>query len=352
MIISLRIENFRCFEQAELRPCPGFNFFVGPNAAGKTSLLEALCVLLRLQSPRTSSPGKCVRFGAPGFDLDGKLEDRRLGCRWAGGIRSLTMDSVPQSRSAQYLSVGRITWFSNSDLELIRGSGAGRRKYLDFLGSQLDPGYGASLRAYERALRSRNFLLREERPRREIDAYTPPLVEHGNRLLAVRARLFPLLAAEFAGAADEIAGRGEDASIAYVPGCGERSFDEALAASMDSEIRLRQTCVGPHRDDFDLCAAGRPSADFASEGQQRTFALALKLAQARLIARETGDAPVLLLDDIFGELDPARRNQLLAALPGQTQKFVTTTFLDWWKDADQAGDRLISCLKDGRISST
>jgi len=348
MLQTLTIEGFRCFDRVDLAPCKGFNFFVGPNAVGKTSLLEAICVLLRLQSPRTNSLSKCVRFGSESFRLDAQLAEMHLEFRWWHGTRSLFVDSVPQARSDYYLTGGRITWFSNDDLQLVRGPGAARRRYLDFLGCQLEPGYYVALRAYERALRARNFLLREERPRREIDAYTQPLLENGNRVLAARARFFPKLAAEIAHAVGEISGTNEEVEVEYLSGCGQTTFENALAASRQTEERLRQTCAGPHRDDFSLCMAGRSAAEFASEGQQRTLALALKLAQSRMLEQAAGTPPILLLDDIFGELDPARRNRLLAALSPSSQKFVTTTFLDWF-DAVPDQECRISCLQRGVI---
>jgi DNA replication and repair protein RecF len=256
---------------------------------------------------------------------------QKLELDWQDGSRKLKLDGVLQSRSEFYLASGRITWFGNEDMELIRGGAAARRRFLDFIGSQLVPGYAQALRAYDRALRSRNFLLREGRPRREVVAYDEPLLQHGASLWHGRGQFYRELTGEVLQAVGEIGGVRESWSLSWVPqpDLAIESFAGSLRASESEEMRLRQTTVGPHRDDYRLLLHGQAAADFASEGQQRTLALALKLAQARLLARAREDPPILLLDDIFGELDPQRRNRLFAALPAESQKFVTTTFLDW-----------------------
>jgi DNA replication and repair protein RecF len=333
---GLRLRDFRCFSEIWIDPGPGTNFFLGPNAAGKTSLLEAVCVLLRLQSPRTTSLARCTRFAQPGFGVEGEIRTAgeqaagclKLGIRQDAGGRKLRIDDVLQPKSSEYLRVSRVTWFGNEDLELIRGGGSTRRRYFDFLGAQLVPGYLPALRSYERALRARNFLLREGRPRREIDAQSDPLADAGTCLSTARRALFPRLQPLFREAVAVISGGKEEVELAEQPG-HEGGLRAALDASRGQEERLRQTVVGPHRDDWEVSLDGQAAADFASEGQQRTLALAFKLAQSHLLEAETGSPPILLLDDIFGELDPSRRERLLASLPEKSQKFITTTFLDW-----------------------
>ncbi|MEI8292400.1 MAG: DNA replication/repair protein RecF [bacterium] len=331
MIREVRLHHFRCFENLEFFPTPRRTCIVGENAQGKTSLLEAACVLLRLQSPRTTTATDLIQSGAEGFSIEGIYGDTRLQYRHTPDGRTIFLDSKPQQKSEDYLSTARLTWFSNADLELVKGSASARRRFLDFLGTQSVPGYRKALRDYERALRARNALLKEGRPRREIAAFDQPLVDAGEVLIASRSQLTSSLSPLAAAACLDISSASDHLEISYRPGCGE-SFSESLAASRQEEERLRQTVCGPHRDDVDLTLNSLKAASFASEGQQRTIALALKIAQARHIESTHNKSPVLLLDDIFGELDTARRNRLLEALPVGAQTLITTTFLDWASD--------------------
>lgn len=335
VLTDLRLRSFRCFDALEFQPGPGRTFIVGRNAQGKTSILEAVCILLRLQSPRTASLAEVVKFGQPGFALDGHCAGAHLSCRSAGTGREIALDSKPQIRTDDYLDVARVAWFANSDIELVRGSGSVRRRFLDFLGTQSVPGYRKSLRAYERALRSRNALLKDGRPRREIAAFDEPLIEAGEFLLAARAALCADLAPLARTSCAEITGGLDTLEAAFRPGC-RGPLREALAALRPDEERLRHTLAGPHRDDVELVINGLDAAAFASEGQQRGIALALKLAQARHLEAAQGRPPILLLDDVFGELDAGRRNRLLASLPPAAQAIITTTFLDW--AGDTGGD--------------
>ena len=328
MIRDVRLRHFRCFDALEFQPGQGLTCIVGRNAQGKTSILEAVCVLLRLQSPRTSTIAELIQSGASGFSVEGRFGDTHMVCRQTAEGRGILLDSKPQSKSEDYLSTGRITWFANSDLELVKGGGSVRRRYLDFLGIQSVQGYRKALRDYERALRSRNALLKEGRPRREIAAFDPLLLEAGEVLLGAREGLVRDLAPLARSACGEISGEADHLAIRHRPGC-ERPFEKSLAASRATEERLRQTVCGPHRDDLEIELNTLKASVFASEGQQRTIALALKIAQARHLESLHGSPPVLLLDDIFGELDSVRRNSLLAALPQAAQTLVTTTFLDW-----------------------
>lgn len=329
MLTELQLRDFRCFETLRVEFGPGFNFVVGRNGQGKTSILEAACVLLRLQSQRASTLAPAVRFGHHAFGLEGRLQNHTLQFRYSALRRKVTLDGAEQRPLGEYLRLGRVVSFANTDMELIRGGSEGRRRYLDFLGSQIDPLYRPTLRAYERAVRSRNALLKSAHPRaREIAAYDPPLLEHGAKLGGLRGGLVERLAQLAAEAHAQISGLDENLRLNFAPG-NAPDFARDLAESQARELRLRQTVVGPHRDDIELLVQGKIAAQFASEGQQRTVALALKIAQARMFAEEEGALPLLLIDDIFGELDPGRRNALLRYLPADAQKLVTATSMQW-----------------------
>jgi DNA replication and repair protein RecF len=329
MLAELQLRNFRCFESLAVEFAPGFNFFIGRNGQGKTSILEAACVLLRLQSQRSSTLAPAVRFGEKAFGVAGRLGEHRLEFRYSALRRKVSLDEIEQRPLGEYLRLGRVVSVANTDIELVRGGSDSRRRYLDFLATQIDPRYRPTLRSYERALRSRNALLKSAHPRpRELAAYDPPLIEHGASLGAMRARLVDRLAPLAAQAHHEISGNAETLRLQFAPG-NTGDFAHDLAHSSAQEARLRQTIVGPHRDDIELIVQGKSAQQYASEGQQRTIALALKIAQARMFQMEEGAPPLLLIDDIFGELDPARRNALLEHLPADAQKLVTATTMQW-----------------------
>jgi DNA replication and repair protein RecF len=347
MLADLQLRKFRCFESLGIEFSPGFNFLIGRNGQGKTSILEAACVLLRLQSQRSSTLAPLVRFGEKSFAVSGRGEDHLLEFRYSRLRRKVEFDHVEQHALDEYLRVGRVVSFANADIELVRGGADARRRYLDFLAAQIDPLYRPTLRAYERALRSRNALLKSFHPRpREIAAYDGPLLDHGAKLSAMRARLVGRLAPPSAVAHREISGTGESLEIEFSPGNSE-DFAGDLANSRAQESRLRQTVVGPHRDDIQIRVDAQGASQYASEGQQRTVALALKIAQARVFALEEGTAPLILIDDVFGELDPVRRNLLLRHLPADTQKLVTATTMQW---RENPCDGPVFELRDGILT--
>ncbi|OAI41769.1 hypothetical protein AYO41_01395 [Verrucomicrobia bacterium SCGC AG-212-E04] len=334
---QLKARDFRCFESLSFEPGPGFNFVVGANAQGKTSLLEAICVLLRLSSPRALTLAPLTRHDQPAFSVRGLCRDVQLDLRHDSDGRTIALNEVTQASSGDYLAVSGVVWFGNTDVEIVTGSGEGRRRFLDFLGSQMEPVYRKHLRAYERALRSRNRLLKMTPvPRRELAAWDAPFLESGALLQLLRANLVRELAPRALSAHAAIrlpAGEGgERLGIEYLPSGGDDLLS-ALMDSADQESRLGQTVVGPHRDDLRIRLDHRSASEFGSEGQQRTIVLALRLAQGELIAASMGRPPVLLIDDIFGELDLARRNALVRALPPGAQKFVTATSLSWLDDS-------------------
>ena len=328
MLTQIKVGQFRCFEKHELHFEPGTNLITGPNARGKTSLLEAVCVLLRLQSPRAPRLAEIIRHGQRGLLVDGFFEGKHLQFYFSPQRKKLALDSVEQRSASEYLRIGRVMWFSNTDIQLIRGSAELRRRLFDFVCVQLNPEYRAALRNYERALRSRNILLRSPVPVwREIRAFDEPLIESAKILLEARSAFVTALRpmAQIAHAA--ISGAREKLDLLYAPGV-EGDFPSALTAARSEDSRLRQTTRGPHRDDLTLQLSDMPAA-LGSEGQQRTLVLALRLAAARLLEAHFGTPPLLLLDDIFGELDSARRSALLAHLPDNSQRIITTTQREW-----------------------
>ncbi|MBK1882609.1 DNA replication and repair protein RecF [Luteolibacter pohnpeiensis] len=336
MLSSLRLLDFRCFASLDIEAPPAGAVLIGENAQGKTSILEAICMLVRLHSPRTHRMATLSRFGADQFGIAGTSWSQERRVRYSRDGFRLRVDEEKRPNQSTYLEDGGlVVWMGNEDLELIRGSGEIRRRYLDFLGAQLDPAYRRSWSRYRRALRAKNLLLKEGRTRdAEIASYEEILVEHGTVLMEIRARLVEGLSPFAAAAQLAISGKDEKLTLNYLPASGP-DMRQSMLQAKERETRLRQAVVGPHRDDLELRINGMPAGDFASEGQQRTMALALKLAQGRLLEQRGGKLPIYLLDDIFGELDPLRRNALMNHLPTDAQKWITTTHLDWLRETQE-----------------
>lgn len=328
--------DFRCFESLDLEVPGDGAILIGNNAQGKTSILEAICVLVRLHSPRTHRMTTLARIGSKGFGIAGDPWEQERQVRHSReGLFLKENDEVVTSQSRYLENGGLVVWMGNEDLELVRGPGEGRRRYLDFLGAQIDPNYRRSWSRYRRALKAKNLLLKEGRPRdAEILSYEEILVEHGTVLMESRARLIAELTPLAAEAQRVVSGKDEPLTLHYLPASGP-DLRESMLLAKEREARLRQAVVGPHRDELDLRIHGMPAADFASEGQQRTLALALKLAQGKLLENRSGKLPIYLMDDIFGELDPGRRNALMNHLPANAQKWITTTHLGWLKETPE-----------------
>ncbi|MDX1679558.1 MAG: DNA replication and repair protein RecF [Akkermansiaceae bacterium] len=333
MLTSLRLQDFRCFESLDIEAPEQGAILIGDNAQGKTSILEAICMLMRLHSPRTHRMGSLARFGTKGFGIAGNPWKSERRVRYSREGLKLKVEQEERHKKSDYLhDGGRIVWLGNEDLELIRGPGEGRRRYLDFIGSQLDADYLHSWSRYRRALQAKNLLLKEKDPRdSQIHAYEEILIEHGSLLMKVRARAIKELSPLAATAQNTVSGKEEPLKLEYLPASGE-DLRESMHQARERERRTRQSVVGPHRDDLALRIHDMPANEFASEGQQRTLALALKLAQGQLLADHHGAQPIYLLDDIFGELDVSRRNALMSHLPEPAQKWITTTHLDWMGD--------------------
>lgn len=356
-LAALHLHQFRCFPALALAMPGEVTLLHGRNAQGKTSVLEAVCVLLRLQSPRARAESlrDCVRLPETSFALGGRIdggETRELRFHYRESGRRLLVDGESQRSGGDYLRhSARVVWMANDDLALVRGGGEGRRRFLNFTASQLFPGYREALRTYEKALRSRNHLLKRDSSPRwpEIDAYTRILHQQAEIITARRRALADLLSPRAGSAQRQISGSGERLALRYLSASGEGDdLGSTLLSMRGEESRRRQTLAGPHRDDLDLELDGLAASKFASEGQQRTIALALKLGQALLFLETREEAPILLIDDVFGELDPARRNALMAAWPAGSQKIITTTHLDWLDS--RFGDAQRFLVADGKVT--
>lgn len=322
--------SFRCYGQFKWHPPAQGAVIIGDNAQGKTSLLEAICFLMRLQSPRTSRANLMAQHGSADFGVAGTVMGKKRKIAWRGAETQLLVEGEPRADQRAYLADSvPLIWLGNRDLLLVQAGAEARRKYLDFMGAQWHPSYRVELHRFTRALKSRNHLLKH-RPNDavQLSVYTQALCQHGAALQQLRQQLITILQPYMQAAHARLTGGAEEVLARYAPSCwGMAEAD--LASSLAKDKRYGQTHLGPHRDDIMLALDGHDVAQYASEGQQRTLAIALKLAQSALLHEETGLAPIHLIDDVFGELDVARRCALIAALPADSQHFITTTHLHW-----------------------
>jgi DNA replication and repair protein RecF len=287
-----------------------------------------------------------TRHGAKGHFVGGRLVatvEHELKMYWSPTERALSLDGQPVRRVADYYGRMRCVVFCAEDLQLVKGTPRGRRRFLDFLLAQTEPGYLGALQRYARALQSRNALLK----RPNVDAgqlatFTRELVASGEILIRRRRELTPKLSALARLAYRRISNDAEDAQITYAPSARE-DFAVELAQSAARERALRMTVVGPHRDDLTLQLGGKAAAQFASEGQKRSLAIALKIAQAEYQTGKTGSPPILLIDDVMGELDARRRAGLMPILEradhARGQVFMTCTEENWPRELARRAQR-------------
>ncbi len=326
----------------------------GPNAAGKTSLLEAIVLLAWGRSHRTSADGELVRWGcelarvearvgsATTTPDDGDAVEVALVRTASGGARKRIRVNGVARRAASLAAVLRTVVFAPEEMLLVAGSPSLRREALDGLAGQRSPAYLRDLAAYGRALQQRNGLLRlireEQASRSELRFWDGALLEAGTAVREERQRLLVEIGGPLAAAHAEIAPEeavGARLTLGYVTNAPQHpgevvrdALARRLAETAEKEVWNGTTLIGPHRDDLVFEMGGRPLASFASRGQQRTAILAFKLAEVDLLTALDGRPPLLLLDDVFSELDPERRSHLVRRIAALPQAFVTTTTLD------------------------
>jgi len=336
LLENVRLSNFRNYVSLDVEPLPGLNLFVGPNAQGKSNLLEAIAMLATGKSFRAHRESELVRSGEALAEIGGDARIAagrvRLRCaidRSSGGTRKTFDVNGATVGFARFLGRARVVSFVPADLALVAGGPALRRTFLNVALAQVSPAYYRELALYQNIIGHKAALLRGTiAPDRDLLlAYNDELTRPGRALIAARAAFVGEIAAAVGGIYDRWHATRERISVRYAPNAAEADLAGVLAANVDNEIRRRQTLVGPHRDDLRLELGGRPLAAYGSQGQQRTAVLALKVAEYEVMRTRAGDAPILLLDDVLSELDADRAGGFLAAVGAFEQAFLTTTEL-------------------------
>ena len=335
-LAHLRLRDFRNYARLDTDFSPGFQLLLGDNAQGKTNILEAIYLMATLRSFRGVGGAQMIRHGQKGYFVGGQVVgqgEREIKMYWSARERNLSLDGQPVKKLSTYLGALRTVIFCTEDLQLVKGTGRSRRRFLDLLLAQTNPAYLPLLQRYMHTVRARNALLKQRSTdEAALDSFSRELVLTGVQLIRWRAELIPRFSPLARLAYRRISHDAEELRIEYQPSV-KNDYAVELAQARARERSYRSTLVGPHRDDVQLLLNEKSAAQFGSEGQKRTLAIALKMAQAEYLTGIHGSAPVLLIDDVMGELDVKRRSGLLPLLEQARktsgQVFMTCTEENW-----------------------
>jgi DNA replication and repair protein RecF len=358
LLKRLGLRNYRNYERLDLEPAPGLNVFLGSNGQGKTNLLESIALLALSSSPRARREAELVGPVTPACRVEATVESGGrqreiqvdVTVEAERSRRQILIDGVKR-RAVELPGVIKVALFWPDDLGLVKGGPELRRRFLNQLLVQVEPGYAGALSSYTRVVEQRNHLLKRiwagDEPADTLDAWDAELVRHGGLLVAAREQAVAELAPLAADYHALISG-GEAFGLRYLGPDGD--LYTAVQNSRTDDLRRGSTSVGPHRDDLEIRIGERDARAFGSQGQQRTAVVSLKQAEAALIRRRSGEAPILLLDDVLSELDATRRAALFEAMDGAGQVVITSV------DAESFPARMIAgasvhCIEAGSVRS-
>ena len=354
----LWLTDFRSYPSVELAPADGLTVIVGANGEGKTNLLEAIGYLATLQSFRGAPGDALIRQGATAAVVRAEVVDADdRDALIEAELRSTGRDRVQVNkqtlkRARDLLGTVRVSVFSPDDLVLVKGGPSERRAFLDAALVACAPKHDQTLSDLERILRQRNVLLKQAGGRMTpdveatLDVFDAKLVQTGERLGTARASLVERLEPIIAKAYDVVASDAASVTVTYDAPWRAEGLAARLAAARVEDLRRGVTTVGPHRDDVVLTIAGMPARTHASQGEQRSLSLALRLGAHELVTEFARSAPILLLDDVFSELDPDRSVALLRALPEGQSLLTTAGVLPQGLQPEQ-----VISVRDGRLTA-
>lgn len=364
---KLYLGNFRNYRETEIDFHPNLNILFGGNAQGKTNILEAIFYAATGKSHRTNYDQEMVRWGEKFFRIVLKAQ-RGPGTikieiiTQADGRKILKVNNQPQKKLSELIGNVNVVLFSPEDMMLVKGGPSVRRRFMDIEISQTSSIYCHNLVNYNRVIAQRNNLLKVIREQREspdmLEIWDMQLVEYGSYIIKKRAevlqKLYPIARAIHRRITEDR----EELNLIYVPSVNfteniyntslEDFYLKKLKENRLGEITRGSTLIGPHRDDIEITVGDISIRSFGSQGQQRTCALSMKLAEVELIKSETGEYPVLLLDDVMSELDAGRRKFLLDVVTGKIQTFVTSTEVEDFFSPIKDKSRIFE-VKDGKI---
>ncbi len=336
IIRSLELKNFRNYEETHIEFSPGVNILYGDNAQGKTNILEAVYVGATARSHRAGKDREMIRFGEEEAHIKYFVEKRGITDRVdmhlkKNRAKGIAVNGIPLKRTGELFGIANIIFFSPEDLNIIKEGPSQRRKFIDMELCQLDKIYMSNLASYNRVIMQRNKLLKELEIHGDyldtLQIWDMQMARYGAEIIRGRRRFIDELREIIIPIHAAITGGRENIDISYEPSVEADELEQTLARNRARDLKARVSLTGPHRDDLAFCVDGMDIRTFGSQGQQRTAALSLKLSEIELVRRRTGDAPILLLDDVLSELDSGRQNKLLDSIDG-VQTLLTCTGVD------------------------
>lgn len=343
---SLTLKNYRNYGDLTLEFSDGVNVFLGENAQGKTNLLESIYVLALARSHRTSSDKDLIQWSEKEATISGRVKraisDTPLSLNFSNKGKKARVNHLEQSKLSQYIGQINVILFAPEDLELVKGAPSVRRRFIDMEFGQMNPLYLYNTTQYKRILKERNAYLKRLQLKQTtdtvfLDVLSEQLVNVGAQILLARESFLKKLEQAAQPIHAEISDQRETLHLVYNSSVNfdekddlagvTAAFEAALLKQRAREIMMGSTLLGPHRDDLQFIVNDNDVAVFGSQGQQRTTALAVKLAEIDLMQQETGEYPVLLLDDVLSELDANRQTHLLLAIQDKVQTFITAPSL-------------------------
>ncbi len=338
-IKSLKLKDFRNYNLLQLDFDDSTNIFYGNNAQGKTNILEAVYLSGTTKSHRGTKDRDMIRFGENESHIETVVEKRGMSYKIdmhlkKNSPKGIAIDKLPIRKAGELFGIINIVFFSPEDLNIIKNGPSERRRFIDLELSQLDKIYLNNLSNYNRIINQRNHLLKDlrEAGRQEnliqtLDIWDMQLVQYGNEIIKKRKEFIEKINEIISYTHKKLTGGKENIELVYEPGSGSLSLEDALKKNREKDMRFKNTSVGPHRDDICFMTKELDIRRFGSQGQQRTAALSLKLAEIELVKSVIHDTPVLLLDDVLSELDKYRQNYLLDSIH-DIQTLITCTGMD------------------------
>lgn len=336
IVKSIDLKNFRNYEIEHIDFDNRTNIFYGDNAQGKTNILEAIFLSGTTKSHKGSKDFEMISFEKEEAHIKTIISKKNIDYRIDMHIKKnkakgIAINGVPVKKALDLYGVVNIIFFSPEDLNIIKNGPSGRRKFMDMELCQLNKVYANNLINYNKALDHRNRLLKEinfnPSLKDTLDIWDSQIVRFGNEIINRRKEFIDKLNYIISPIHSKLSGGKEELTISYEPSVEADNFEDNLAYYRERDIKMKVTEVGPHRDDVIFMINGIDIRKYGSQGQQRTTALSLKLAEIELVKEITGDTPILLLDDVLSELDGNRQNYLLNSI-NNVQTIITCTGLD------------------------